>query len=169
MAEGRPDQFPSDHELLSLAGKQAAAKGDFKKAEAFWRLALEGLNKEEHARVVEGLRSGPEGIKDLKAGNPADDAGALLLKTAQLHSTDAPAAKKTYHRTPSVGHGGQLRRASCVHSNGLRSREDPVTPGRTAIDPRPDTSGSQAGGSDSDNLPDAYGGPRVRGGRRFSA
>ena len=33
-------KYPGDTELLCLAGKQAAARNDFKKAEAFWRVAL---------------------------------------------------------------------------------------------------------------------------------
>ena len=86
MVEGSTTKFPTDHELLSLAGKHAVAKGDFKKAEAFWRLALKDIDAQSHEKVVGSLRSGPEGIADLKAGNPADDAAAVLLSTSQVQN-----------------------------------------------------------------------------------
>ncbi len=37
-------------------------------------------------KVVESLRSGPEGIAGLKAGNPADDAAAVLLSASQVQN-----------------------------------------------------------------------------------
>lgn len=88
-------RYPADTELLSLAGKQAAAKGDFKKAEGFWRLALRGVEAQAQERVAEGLRTGPEGIPDLKTGNPTDDAGMVLLSKAQSQESADPAARTT--------------------------------------------------------------------------
>jgi tetratricopeptide (TPR) repeat protein len=94
-------KFPADHELLTLAGKQAVAKGDFKKAEAFWRLALQGIDAKSHESVIEGLRSGADGIADLKAGNPTDDAGTILLSSSRLHSGQVqPQKPATPHRLP---------------------------------------------------------------------
>ena len=52
-------KFPTDHELLSLAGKHAVAKGDFKKAEAFWRLALKDIDAQSHEKVVGESSVGP--------------------------------------------------------------------------------------------------------------
>ena len=81
-------RYPADTELLSLAGKQAAAKGDFKKAEGFWRLALRGMEAQAKEKVADGLRSGPGGIPDLTTSDPADAAGAVLLSKAGLLPAD---------------------------------------------------------------------------------
>lgn len=83
-------QFPRDTELLSLAGKQAAAKGDFRKAEGFWRLALQEVDSQNQEKLAKSLRSGPEGIPDLKLTDLADQAGAVLLSRASSPSV-APA------------------------------------------------------------------------------
>ena len=81
-------KFPSDTELLSLAGKQAAAKGDFKKAEGFWQLALKQLQNKTQENVAESLRTGENPIRDLKLSDSTDQAGAILLSSAG--STIAP-------------------------------------------------------------------------------
>lgn len=94
-------KFPTDNELLTLAGKQAAAKGDFKKAEAFWRLALQGIDLQSHERLADSLRSGPAGISDLKTGNATDDAGTILLSASRMYGAESTEqTAKPAHRLP---------------------------------------------------------------------
>ncbi|HYO82461.1 MAG TPA: tetratricopeptide repeat protein [Bryobacteraceae bacterium] len=88
--------YPKDLDLLSLAGKHAAAAGDFKRAEGFWRLALKQADAREKERLAESLRTGPDGIPDIRTGDPADDAGTVLLSragTAQVAASTSPSAK----------------------------------------------------------------------------
>ncbi len=61
-------KFPKDADLLNLAGKQAALKGDFKRAEVYWKSALQTTT-----------------------ANPADDFGTLMLgKTEDRTSLPLP-------------------------------------------------------------------------------
>ena len=93
-------KYPTDTELLSMAGKQAAAKGDFKKAESFWRVALQGIDSQAQEKVAETLRSGPDGIKNLKPGDPTDDLGTVLLSRAQSSSATDASATRIEYRLP---------------------------------------------------------------------
>ena len=83
-----------------MAGKQAAAKGDFKKAESFWRVALQGIDSQAQEKVAETLRSGPDGIKNLKPGDPTDDLGTVLLSRAQSSSATDASATRIEYRLP---------------------------------------------------------------------
>lgn len=87
--------FPNDVELLSLAGKQAAGAGDFKKAESLWRLALKQVDIRAQEKLAESIRSGPDGIRILQTGDPTDDAGTVLLSgTGSAQPSSAPAPLK---------------------------------------------------------------------------
>ena len=94
-------KYPGDTELLCLAGKQAAARNDFKKAEAFWRVALQGLDAHDKEIMAERLRSGPDGIDNFKSGNPTDDVGIALLSRSDPSSAHKePASQIVEYRLP---------------------------------------------------------------------
>lgn len=69
--------YPRDPGLLNLAGKQAASKGDYKKAESFWSAALQRMPKDPIGGSV-GTNSplpGPDG----NASTATRELGQLLL------------------------------------------------------------------------------------------
>jgi tetratricopeptide (TPR) repeat protein len=69
-------KYPSDPELLNMAGREAAAKGDFKTAQAFFHRALQAAQAEERKRVAADLRNS-RGGGDSPTGT--DELGSLLL------------------------------------------------------------------------------------------
>jgi tetratricopeptide (TPR) repeat protein len=75
LAEGLK-KYPADPELLNMAGRQSAAKGDFKTAQAYFRRALLAAQAEERTRAVADLRNA-RGAGDSSTG--IDELGTLLL------------------------------------------------------------------------------------------
>jgi tetratricopeptide (TPR) repeat protein len=69
-------KYPHDPELLNMAGRQAAAKGDFKTAQAFFHRALQEAQAEERKQAVSDLRNS-RGGGDSPTGT--DELGSLLL------------------------------------------------------------------------------------------
>jgi tetratricopeptide (TPR) repeat protein len=85
-------KYPTDAQLLSLAGQNAAAKGDLKKAELYWKVALAAL-KEQERRALTNPDSARAGVGREVAGigtrteDPRQSLGRLLAGGADVDET----------------------------------------------------------------------------------
>ena len=75
------EMWPNNSKLLSLAGSEAASRGDYDRAEQYWRLALEAMPQE----------SGPASLAGLEGANPeTSDLGRLLIAGVLDPNADEP-------------------------------------------------------------------------------
>lgn len=117
------EQWPRDMNLLTLAGSEAAARGDFDRAEQYWRLALEAAPGEGGASDVAGLadETNPE----------TSELGRLLIAGVLDSSMDEPYVPLPERRSPS----GAISRYAATRpsvSSSLADALDPVQQRRSS-------------------------------------
>jgi tetratricopeptide (TPR) repeat protein len=96
-------RWPSDAKLLSLAGQHAAAKGDVKKAEMYWRVALAAMNQSEKngGNAVEGTRRRiAESGGAVRQDDPKRSLGRLLVGDSELPAPAGTPAVTNPVRSP---------------------------------------------------------------------
>lgn len=91
LAEGLK-KFPTNVDLLNMAARQAAAKGEFKKAEALWRAALQSAQEDERRQAM-ASREPARPTVQTPPGDAEEDLGSLLLNTT-------PAPRRPQPTTP---------------------------------------------------------------------
>ncbi|MBI1352979.1 MAG: tetratricopeptide repeat protein [Acidobacteria bacterium] len=74
-------KWPQDADLLTMAGRVAASRGDYKRAEAYWKAALQNMPTQNPAPgfPFDAQMGGPQGAGQQ---DPAGDLGRLLLADA---------------------------------------------------------------------------------------
>ena len=78
-------RWPHEPGLLNLAGKLAASKGNYLKAQSYWRSALVALQQKERLAASEdiaGQRKKAVFSADADGDDPVQDLGRLLLAVA---------------------------------------------------------------------------------------
>lgn len=96
-------KFPEEPELLSLAGKQAALRGDFKTAQALWRIALQSMEAAARTKAAAQLAAETPSLANLKIRDAADEVGTLVLTGSPASSetrTQADSAPPQTYRLP---------------------------------------------------------------------
>ncbi|MGH9628565.1 MAG: cellulose synthase subunit BcsC-related outer membrane protein [Bryobacteraceae bacterium] len=79
-------KWPADHQLLSLAGQHATDKGDYKKAEMYWRLALSAMSAQSREASAEASTTVPDPLKPDE--DPRQSLGRLLLEDSGIPAGD---------------------------------------------------------------------------------
>jgi tetratricopeptide (TPR) repeat protein len=82
LAEGLK-KYPADPDLLNMAGRQAAAKGDFKKAEVYFRRALQAIHITDRTTAT------------LAPGGATDELGSMLINGAPPNAVATTARPAT--------------------------------------------------------------------------
>lgn len=120
-------RWPSDAKLLSLAGQHAAAKGDVKKAEMYWRVALAAMNQ---AEKNGGTPAGAARMQIAELGavrqdDPKRSLGRLLVGDSEFPAPTPEHSLATPVRAPQ--HRLNLPRAIPSESARPEAAGDPTT------------------------------------------
>ncbi|HWB95705.1 MAG TPA: cellulose synthase subunit BcsC-related outer membrane protein, partial [Bryobacteraceae bacterium] len=117
-------KYPTDPDLLNIAGRQAAAKGDFQKAELYWRQALQSIQVANRKRAAANTLSLAKGYTlDPLMDQATDDLGAVLLG-----GTEVPPAPAERNRRPPSGLKPEDRLPWLFGPNGAAPSSKPIPP-----------------------------------------